>query len=374
MTQPQIESAHWLVRMNHRNRSLCFMLLGATMASHMADIGYGPLAWGLLVLQFLVYPQLAFWWARRASDAKRAELRNVALDTVCFGLWAAALHFPLWISFILLVGATLNPTAFHGLRGLLQSVVLTTAGAGLGVLVWGLQIAPPTNLPTTLLCIASVLTFILIVATEAYARASTLRARGEMLKRGEAQLREQLASVNSMQIELQEQAQRDGLTGLYNRRYMDATLARELSRCEREAKPASLLMVDIDHFKLVNDRYGHAAGDAVLKNMAALLAAQVRTADIVCRFGGEEFLVLLPGLAPELAMHKAEQLRAEFAALRTQVDGQAIAATLSVGVAAFPRDAKLATELLRVTDQALYRAKHQGRNQVAGAEQTGLDL
>ena len=102
----------------------------------------------------------------------------------------------------------------------------------------------------------------------------------------------------------------------------------------------------------------------VLAATKAAMATQVRTADIVCRFGGEEFLVLLPGLAPELAMHKAEQLRAEFAALRTQVDGQAIAATLSVGVAAFPRDAKLATELLRVTDQALYRAKHQGRNRV----------
>ncbi|MBA2719126.1 MAG: GGDEF domain-containing protein [Chloroflexi bacterium] len=163
---------------------------------------------------------------------------------------------------------------------------------------------------------------------------------------------------------LHAQSTRDPLTGLYNRRYMEDSLERELYRAAREEGTLGVVMADLDHFKAFNDRSGHVAGDEVLRSLAALLSSSVRAEDIVCRYGGEEFTILLPNASLEETQARAEVLRAAAAAL-VVADGQRL--TLSLGVAAFPRHGATATELIGVADAALYTAKSTGRDRVVAA-------
>ncbi|HEU4321938.1 MAG TPA: diguanylate cyclase [Roseiflexaceae bacterium] len=167
--------------------------------------------------------------------------------------------------------------------------------------------------------------------------------------------------------ELRRQALHDPLTGLYNRRYLDVIFPRELERVAGAGLPLSVVMADIDHFKQINDSLGHAAGDRVLKAVGAVLRAQVRGGDVVCRTGGEEFVLLLPGADQEAAAARAEQLRAAIAAL-TITDPPLPQVTISLGVASFPRHGKTPADLLAVADAALYRAKAAGRDRVVMGE------
>lgn len=165
--------------------------------------------------------------------------------------------------------------------------------------------------------------------------------------------------------ELRAQSIQDPLTGLFNRRYLEATLDRELSQSRRSGSPLSVVAVDADHFKSFNDRFGHDAGDLVLKRLGALMSGTVRTSDIACRLGGEEFLLVLPGADTEAAVARAEELRQRVAALDLEYHGQALGnITVSLGVATLPGHATNGEELLRQADSALYQAKRQGRNRV----------
>lgn len=356
--------------MNHRNRSWCFLMLFVVLGAHMANKGYGPLAWGMLAMQFLVYPQLVYWRARRASSPRRAEMHNLLIDALFFGIWAAALGFPLWITFILFVGVAVNLTVFRSRTGFIQAVAVMSCGALLDVAIAGLHVSPHTDWPTTLLSIVSVSIFTLIIADGAYSRAVKLHEAREQLRLSEQALKQQLNEIHALQVQLSEQANRDPLTGLYNRRFFGTTLTRELARCDRERQPLSLILIDIDHFKKVNDTYGHQAGDEVLKTLAAMLAKQARASDVACRYGGEEFLILLPSMPQDAALERAEQWRTAFAAATVPFNEFHIQATLSVGVASYPDHGTSPEELIRSADLALYRAKTEGRNCVVlvGAE------
>jgi diguanylate cyclase (GGDEF)-like protein len=168
---------------------------------------------------------------------------------------------------------------------------------------------------------------------------------------------------------LTEQSISDPLTGLHNRRYLEETLPRELSRAQREERSLALVLIDVDHFKRINDTFGHDVGDEVLKAIAELLRAQTRAGDVTSRMGGEEMLVVLPGANLEQATSKAEALRVRIAELELRARQQPIGAvTASFGVAVFPRHGHGMDELLKKADQALYAAKHAGRNQVLAAE------
>lgn len=177
-------------------------------------------------------------------------------------------------------------------------------------------------------------------------------------------LQAQLEEIRRLQSALQEQAVRDGLTGLYNRRYLDEMLEREVSRARREGIALSLVMIDIDHFKRINDTYGHQAGDEVLRMLAATLQADIRTEDMACRYGGEEFLILLPNMSLASAMGRAEIWRRAIAALSLVHGNFHINFSISLGVAAYPEHGKTPDDLTRCADQALYRAKRDGRNRV----------
>ena len=173
--------------------------------------------------------------------------------------------------------------------------------------------------------------------------------------------------VQNLQAQLREQAVHDPLTGLHNRRYLDETMERELVRAARYGQPIGVVMCDIDHFKVVNDRYGHPAGDEVLRAIAGLLNAGGRGSDIACRYGGEEFVLLFPDMPRDAAYARAERLRVAVAAKRITSGAAGIQITASFGVAVFPDNGKTVDALIGAADQAMYEAKMAGRNRVVVA-------
>jgi len=186
----------------------------------------------------------------------------------------------------------------------------------------------------------------------------------ETLLQTQDQLRARIAEIESLQETLKDQAIRDPLTGLYNRRYLNETLGRELARAERSGSPVSLVMLDIDHFKKFNDTHGHNAGDLVLVTLGNLLSAGTRKSDICCRYGGEEFVIILPDAAIGVAIRRAENWRQTFADQAILVGEERLHATFSGGIASFPEDGVNAEDILRKADEALYRAKAEGRNRL----------
>lgn len=159
----------------------------------------------------------------------------------------------------------------------------------------------------------------------------------------------------------------DVLTGLVNRRVLFEGLKTELARCQRYGTPLSMVLIDLDHFKNINDTFGHAAGDTVLRNVGALLAASVRAVDIVGRYGGEEMCILLPQTGLQGALTFAENIRGKLSALLHEIGQTSIAVTASLGVASTENGIADESDLFNKTDSALYAAKHGGRNCVRSA-------
>ena len=166
----------------------------------------------------------------------------------------------------------------------------------------------------------------------------------------------------ALREKLRNQALRDPLTGLYNRRYMEDSLDRYVRLAEREGRKVSVIMIDLDHFKRLNDEHGHATGDAVLREAAAAIVGALRETDVACRYGGEEIIVFLPDCSLEDAALKAEQIRERIEALSGS-HGAKVSASL--GVSSVPSTSSNSADLVKAADTALYRAKHGGRNQVA---------
>ncbi|MGQ3888524.1 diguanylate cyclase [Legionella sp. CNM-1927-20] len=162
---------------------------------------------------------------------------------------------------------------------------------------------------------------------------------------------------------LRNQSFRDTLTGLYNRRYLEETLERELSRCGRKFSACAILMIDIDHFKQFNDRFGHEAGDLVIQSFAKVLSNFARKYDIACRYGGEEFILFIPEIKPKTALVRAEQLHKAISKIHLRYGGNALSQiTISIGIAMYPQDGKDIHTLIACADHALYQAKNSGRN------------
>ena len=161
---------------------------------------------------------------------------------------------------------------------------------------------------------------------------------------------------------------RDGLTQTHNKRFLMDSLQREVGRSKRYGRPLSLMMLDIDHFKLVNDVFGHLAGDHVLKHMVEVIKERIREQDIMARFGGEEFVVILPEIHHQGSMICAEKIRRLVEDTRFIYDGSKIPVNVSIGVVSSKKGTHDADDLLRIVDANLYEAKRRGRNQIHGSE------
>ena len=164
---------------------------------------------------------------------------------------------------------------------------------------------------------------------------------------------------------LRQQSIRDSLTGLFNRRYLEESLSLEIQRAKRNNSPFSVIMIDLDHFKRFNDTHGHEAGDAVLQALGGFLQRHVRAGDIACRYGGEEFTLVLPGSTLALAQQRAEELSEGVRSLHVDFNGSSLGPfSLSAGVATFPNHGEGAEMILQAADMALYKAKNEGRDRV----------
>ena len=360
-----------VVDVRYRIRMLAFALACVPIGLHIWPRGYGLAIWALFVVQFLIYPHLLYWRSRTSSDPKRSEAGNVILDSVALGAWVAGLGFPLWISVGLFLTILLNHAMTGGLPGMLLGLLAFAGGALASTAVIAFHVSTDTDGLVTLFSIVALAAYLSLIGIESfrYARQlhevqSTLDRQKMTLEEANTALHKQIEKIDDLQEKLREQANRDSLTGLFNRRYLEGTLERERARCRREGAPLTMLMIDVDHFKMVNDDYGHQAGDEVLRVMGKLLLENARTEDIVCRYGGEEFLLVLPKMPLDVGLGRAAQLLKIFQEMTVSYGEMRIRTTVSIGVATTPQHADSAEALLKCADKALYQAKARGRNRV----------
>jgi diguanylate cyclase (GGDEF)-like protein/PAS domain S-box-containing protein len=177
-------------------------------------------------------------------------------------------------------------------------------------------------------------------------------------------LAKQLTDIELLRAELQEQAVRDSLTNVYNRRFLADVMDREIAQAGRNEKPASVVILDIDFFKQFNDTYGHRCGDFVLQYIARFLDDRIRRGDVLCRYGGEEFVIFMPNAPLEAAYQRAENLRNKLANAFIEYEGLHLKTSFSAGVAGFPTHGSTSDAILNAADKALYQAKDSGRNRV----------
>ena len=346
----QPTTAHWIVPTYYRVRSIAYAYAALFLMPYLWVIHAPTWVWALLGVQLLVYPHLVYWRALRHANPQQAELHNLVLDAALWGAWCAALGFPLWISYTLFITAAMNNTFNRGLPGLRDTLLAYLAGVLLAWTVVTPRWASPESPWVIGLCVVGVSAYLLSIARIAHLRTGLLRQARQALQRSASDWRHQ--------------ANQDALTGLYNRRYFDDTLAREMARAERDGTSVSLMVLDVDRFKQINDTYGHEAGDEVLRHIGQLILQSARQADVACRLGGEEFCVLYPGMALAHARERAEQLLRRLQGHVVPTPEAPLCVTASIGLAEYPTDAPDGSRLLAAADQALYAAKRGGRDQV----------
>jgi len=184
------------------------------------------------------------------------------------------------------------------------------------------------------------------------------------LRESNKELMRKIEEIEALQEQLRQQAIHDPLTGLYNRRFLEETIGREMAQAQRSNEPMSIAMIDIDRFKSINDTYGHNVGDLFLIALGDMLEQKTRAGDVACRFGGEEFIVVMPGAPLEVAAQRINEFRQCFNAVKIDVAGKSVNATFSAGVAGFPLHGMDEKTIIAEADRALYAAKEGGRNRV----------
>lgn len=362
----------WLVRVHYGMRTMSFGILFVASAAQFYGKGHSPYFWVFLISLLVIYPHLQYWRACKSDDPVKTEFNSMIADAVLLGVFIAVIEFSEWIAFSAMIGTLVNTrlinTGWHALPKTIASVFV---GSGLAIAVMGFHFSPDTNPYSTIFCIICLTSYILAIGHFGFTRNQQLRAIREKLELREQDLvtvnenlQKKLHEIDGLQNQLQEQANRDPLTGLYNRRYLDATLDREIARCQREGQSLALIMCDIDYFKTINDTYGHQAGDEVLMQLGSMLSIMVRNCDVACRYGGEEFILLLPTMPLDIAVQRAEKLRQMFSDNIVEFGDFRLQRTASIGVAVYPQHGKSAHELIKNADRALYDAKAGGRDRV----------
>lgn len=336
----------------HRMRMLGTTLCMLPIASVLWEQAAAAHFWVLLMLNAFVWPQIALLASRRARDPVEAEFRCLVLDSTFGGAWIAVMGVSAAPTGVFIAMLTADKVAAGGWRLLIRSSVALIGGFALAWTLLGFPFQPVTSTRTLLACFPFLFIYALAL--------STLAQR----------LRSQVVAQNR---ELHMLARIDPVMQVPNRPHFEALAAQELSRFHRSGRPVSMLLVDVDHFKVINDRHGHGMGDIVLKRVAAILREAVREIDLPARYGGDEFAVLLVDTDRAAAIRVAERLRQQVAQ-EVFADKPGLTCSLSIGVAQATREHRRLDAWVQATDASLYRAKAAGRNHVDGSREPAAPL
>ncbi|WP_426206537.1 diguanylate cyclase [Pseudomonas sp. TWP3-1] len=322
-------------------------ILGLVLGLLCVSVAMYPLdppkwVWVLMFFNGLIWPHLAFQWARRAAVPFHAEHRNLLIDAFMGGCWVAAMHFNPLPSAMTVSMMAMNNVAIGGPRFLLAGTAAQVLGVAVGLVVFAPAFVPLTTPAQLYACLPLLMLYPLALGWICFRQAYTLGVHK----------RELLALSRT-----------DSLTGLLNHGAWKDQLEIEFQRCRLQQKGAAIALIDIDHFKSINDTYGHVAGDIVLRQLSKMLKHNLRAADVAGRYGGDEFCVILPDLPLFNAAQAMEALRERFAILGYD-QNPALKVSLSIGLAALDPGHTDATRWLNDADQALYEAKAGGRNRV----------
>ncbi|WP_085586677.1 MULTISPECIES: diguanylate cyclase [unclassified Pseudomonas] len=331
-----------LARRLHTSRTLGLALGLLCVGAAMHPLGPPPWVWALMLFNGLLWPHLAFQWARRARVPYHAEHRNLLIDAFLGGFWVAAMQFNPLPSATTVSMMAMNNVAIGGLRFLLAGLAAQLLGIGVGLVVFAPAFVPPTTPLQLYACLPLLMLYPLALGWICFRQAYTLGLHK----------RELLALSRT-----------DSLTGLLNHGAWKDRLQIEFQRCKSLQKGAAIALIDIDHFKAINDTYGHGAGDIVLRQLSKTLRQNLRNADVGGRYGGDEFCVILPDMPLFNAAQAMETLRERFSFLAYE-QNPALKVSLSIGLAAFDPSHAEATQWLDDADRALYEAKSGGRNRV----------
>jgi diguanylate cyclase len=300
--------------------------------------------WLVAVFSGFFWPHLAYFSASHSPHPVKAEYRNILVDSLLAGLWVPMLSFNVLPSLVLLSMTCVENILVGGWRLVLKGLLVSTLGALLGWL-WATFIWPDYMLQIEPTMLGLIGVTPLMVLLPLFMGAINYDLSGRL-----ARLREEKEQISRT----------DAVSGLYTRQCWEARVYTEYERHRRSSSPLSAIMVDIDHFTEINDKYGRGAGDQVIRELSALLLESAREADVPCRYGGEEFGLLLPDTNIDGAMQVAERLRISVQTLA--ITPEEINCTISLGVAAADPEVTKYRELIERAEKALYLAKRNGRN------------
>lgn len=315
-----------------------------------------PFIWMLCALNGFGWPHIAYLKALRSPTPFQTERRHMLFDSATGGFWVAAMGFNPLASCMILMMLWMNNIAAGGSRLFLKGGVSSLVGLVIGLAIFGWKPNLVTDQLTVFVCLPMLIGYPVVIGSITYRLAIQLHQQKELLK--------QLSRI-------------DGLTGLYNRYYWETRVAELLVTVRRNPQPLSLILLDVDHFKAINDTYGHLTGDRVLRKLAELLRANLRDNELLGRYGGEEFALILPGADKEAAYATAERLRRLVQTAQFNSDNGAthLNCTISLGVASYQQGFTHYNDWFRAADNALYAAKKQGRNKTVlfGKEERVLE-
>ncbi|NUU02291.1 diguanylate cyclase [Herbaspirillum robiniae] len=300
--------------------------------------------WALLVFHGFIWPHAARHWALRSEIPYRAERRNLIIDAGFGGFWMAAMNGNLVPSAVIISMLSMDNIAAGGVRLFMRGVWASIACFLLGWLVLDYRFMPQSDIATIVACLPMLALYPLALGKSTYDMSKKLAERSR---------------------EFEVVSQMDGLTRLFNRRYWESLLIEEFERCRRNAgrsgHDACLLLLDLDHFKNINDTHGHLVGDEVLRNFSQLLRSRLREDDLIGRYGGEEFVVILRNTSAADALLLSQRLIDE-ARERKSGDDSLWGCTVSAGLVPFTPDMDAHYVWLQRADHAMYCAKEKGRD------------
>lgn len=313
----------------------CIMFAGVMLQKDVSLwVWLGP------TLYCAAWPPLAWRLARRSGNPRDVERLNLLADQFLIGIWLVPMEFSLLPCILAVVMTSMNSMAGGGWSLALRGLVLLAVGVAVGVLIYGFRFVPETSLMTIVFCVPLLVFQPLAVGYVAFTA---------------------IRSLNKKRYELERISQHDGLSGLFNRMHWEQQVRSEFARFQRHGEPAVLVLADLDHFKRLNDSFGHAVGDEAIRRLAAAFRRVLRETDVSGRYGGEEFGILLPNTQIREAWEVIDRLRRE---MRDNPLVDEAIVTASFGMIQLTANITSVEEWIRLSDKGLYQAKNLGRDRI----------